>query len=138
MSREGTYQIGEVADRVGLSLRTVRYYEEVGLVEPSARTPGGFRLYSDDDIDRLALLKRMKPLGFTLEEMGDLLELRRRLREDDLDEARREAAAGRLAMYATAAAARVDELRRQLQSAEEFCQALRDEALREVTTGRRR
>lgn len=135
---EGNYQIGEVAGRVGLSLRTVRYYEEVGLVEPSARTPGGFRLYSDDDIDRLALLKRMKPLGFTLEEMGDLLELRRRLRDEQLDGPDREAAAGRLAMYATAAAARVEELREQLQTAEEFCQVLRDEALRQATTGRRR
>jgi DNA-binding transcriptional MerR regulator len=65
-------QIGEVADRVGLSLRTVRYYEEVGLVAPSARSDGGFRLYSDDDVERLLLIKRMKPLGLTLEEMGEL------------------------------------------------------------------
>ncbi|MGY6653686.1 MerR family transcriptional regulator [Amycolatopsis sp. TRM77291] len=66
-------QIGEVAERTGLSLRTIRYYEEVGLVVPSARSQGGFRLYTDPDVDRLELIKRMKPLGFQLEEMRDLL-----------------------------------------------------------------
>src|SRR5690348_10590123 len=45
-----TMQIGEVADRIGLSLRTIRYYEEVGLITPSARSPGGFRLYTEDDV----------------------------------------------------------------------------------------
>lgn len=68
-------QIGEVAEQVGLSLRTVRYYEEVGLVSPSARSEGGFRLYSDEDVSKLALVKRMKPLGLTLEEMGELVRL---------------------------------------------------------------
>jgi DNA-binding transcriptional MerR regulator len=70
-------QIGEVAERVGLSLRTVRYYEEVGLVTPDSRSEGGFRLYSEADVERLLLLKRMKPLGLSLEEMrelGDLIE----------------------------------------------------------------
>ncbi|MDP9021544.1 MAG: MerR family DNA-binding transcriptional regulator, partial [Actinomycetota bacterium] len=56
MVQDATHQIGEVADRVGLSLRTVRYYEEVGLIEPSDRTAGGFRLYTDDDISRLELI----------------------------------------------------------------------------------
>lgn len=66
-------QIGEVAERTGLSLRTIRYYEEVGLVVPSARSQGGFRLYAEPDVDRLQLIKRMKPLGFQLDEMRDLL-----------------------------------------------------------------
>lgn len=74
-STKGLLQIGEVAEMVGLSLRTVRYYEEVGLVSPSARSEGGFRLYSDEDVSRLALVKRMKPLGLTLEEMGELVKL---------------------------------------------------------------
>ena len=68
-------QIGDVAERVGLSLRTVRYYEELGLVSPSARTDGGFRLYAERDIQRLLALKRMKGLGLSLEEMGELADL---------------------------------------------------------------
>lgn len=68
------YQIGEVADEVGLSLRTIRYYEEIGLVSPSGRTEGGFRLYTDDDIDRLRLVKALKPVGMSLETMAELLE----------------------------------------------------------------
>lgn len=65
--------IGAVAERTGLSLRTLRHYDEVGLVTPSGRTDGGFRLYSTVDVDRLLLIRRMKPLGFTLEEMAALL-----------------------------------------------------------------
>lgn len=68
-------QIGEVAERVGLSLRTVRYFEEVGLVTPSARTTGGFRLYSEEDVERLLVVKGMKPLGLSLEEIRDILDL---------------------------------------------------------------
>ena len=68
-------QIGEAAESVGLSLRTVRYWEEIGLVTPSMRSSGGFRLYSDADLHRLLVVKAMKPLGLTLEEMRELLEL---------------------------------------------------------------
>lgn len=71
----GLAQIGEVGERVGLSLRTLRYWEEVGLVTPSARTEGGFRLYSDEDVARILVLKQMKPLGLTLDEMKGLLAL---------------------------------------------------------------
>jgi DNA-binding transcriptional MerR regulator len=70
-----TYRIGEVTDRVGLSLRTVRYYEEVGLVAPSDRTAGGFRLYTEDDIERLIMAKELKPLGFSLDEVRTVLDL---------------------------------------------------------------
>jgi MerR family transcriptional regulator, copper efflux regulator len=68
-------QIGEVADRVQLSLRTIRYYDEVGLVTPTGRTGGGFRLYSAEDVQRLRTVKGMKPAGLTLEEMRELLDL---------------------------------------------------------------
>lgn len=124
MTGEATYQIGEVADRVELSLRTVRYYEEVGLIEPSDRTAGGFRLYTDDDIARLELIKKMKPLGFSLEEMRDLLEVRRRLRFEELDDDERAEASERLATYAEAAAARCAELRDELAAAEAFVESL--------------
>jgi MerR family copper efflux transcriptional regulator len=69
------FQIGEVADRVGLSVRTIRYYEEVGLVAPASRTAGGFRLYSEENLGRLAILKGMKPLGFSLSEIRELMSL---------------------------------------------------------------
>ena len=69
-------QIGEVATRVDLSIRTIRHWEEIGLVSPSARTRGGFRLYSLEDVARIRLLRYMKPLNFSLEQMRELLELR--------------------------------------------------------------
>lgn len=75
------FQIGEVAESVGLSLRTIRYYEEIGLVTPSGRTEGGFRLYTGTDVDRLRLVKALKPVGMSLETMGELLECVDLLRE---------------------------------------------------------
>ncbi|WP_226343752.1 MerR family transcriptional regulator [Agilicoccus flavus] len=66
-------RIGEVSDRLGLSLRSIRHYEDVGLVTPSARTTGGFRLYSELDVQRLLLIMQMKPLGFALDEMRQVL-----------------------------------------------------------------
>lgn len=68
-------QIGEVAEHTGLSLRTIRYYEEVGLAAPSARSAGGFRLYSRQDLQRLQFLKKMKPAGLQLEQIRELLQL---------------------------------------------------------------
>ena len=67
-------QIGRLAERVDLSLRTVRYYEEVGLVVPSTRSKGGFRLYTTEQEARLLTIKQMKPLGFTLDEMRVVLD----------------------------------------------------------------
>lgn len=66
-------QIGEVADRTELSIRTVRHYEEIGLITPSERSAGGFRLYTDSDVERLLVIRRMKPLGFSLAQMRELL-----------------------------------------------------------------
>ena len=70
-----TMHIGELAERTGLSLRTIRHYDDVGLLPATARTDGGFRVYSEDDFERLMVIKQMKPLGFSLEEMADILEL---------------------------------------------------------------
>ncbi|MEZ5323297.1 MAG: MerR family transcriptional regulator [Microthrixaceae bacterium] len=67
------HQIGAVEEQVGLSQRTLRHYDEIGLVTPTGRSPGGFRLYTDEDIARLVHIKAMKPLGFSLEESGELL-----------------------------------------------------------------
>ncbi|MQA95859.1 MAG: MerR family transcriptional regulator [Streptosporangiales bacterium] len=117
-------QIGEVAEQTGLSLRTIRYYGEVGLVTPSTRSPGGFRLYTPADVERLLLVKRMKPLDFSLEEMGDLLDILDRLTGSaapaEMDELQE-----RLEMYEEAAEARCTALREQLATAEDFAARLR-------------
>ncbi len=75
LSRTHLLQIGEVAARTGLSLRTIRWYEQEGLVVPTARSGGGFRLYSADDVARFEVIKRFEPLGFALDEMRELLTL---------------------------------------------------------------
>lgn len=72
---ETTMQIGEVAERTQLSLRTLRHYDEVGLVPPSARSEGGFRLYTEADVERLNHVRRITPLGFSLEETAQILKL---------------------------------------------------------------
>lgn len=121
-------QIGEVAERTGLSLRTIRYYEEVGLVRPSARTKGGFRLYTEPDVARLNLVKRMKPLGFSLDETRDLLAAL-----DALDETvvnRRADLVERLETYRSSAEQRCSELRAELATAEAFSADLRTEISR--------
>ncbi len=120
-------QIGEVAERTALSLRTIRYYEEVGLVTPSSRTTGGFRLYSQTDVARLLLIRRMKPLDFSLEEMKDVLQVLDRLEASDPLTAEHHELVGRLDLYKAAAVARVQALREQLEVAEDFAADLRRE-----------
>ncbi|MEU3648021.1 MerR family transcriptional regulator [Lentzea sp. NPDC034063] len=116
-------QIGEVAERTGLSLRTIRYYEEVDLVVPSARSQGGFRLYTEPDVQRLDVIKRMKPLGFHLEEMRELLGILDALSTgDDPD---RDMHLDRLSGFWTAADERCQQLRAQLRIAEDFATTLR-------------
>jgi DNA-binding transcriptional MerR regulator len=66
------YQVGEVAERVRLSHRTVRYYDDQGLLS-AARSAGNYRLYSESDIQRMLTIRRMKPLGFSLDEMRHVL-----------------------------------------------------------------
>ncbi|XUZ97966.1 MerR family transcriptional regulator [Streptomyces araujoniae] len=118
-------QIGEVAARTELSLRTIRHYEETGLVTPSARSQGGFRLYTETDVARLMVIRRMKPLGFTLDQMRDLLNATDRLDGDDaLDDGEREALLERVRTYRQAAAEQVEKLRIQLERAEEFADTL--------------
>ncbi|GAB3247272.1 MerR family transcriptional regulator [Kineosporia babensis] len=122
---EPTMHIGEVAERVGLSLRTIRYYEEIGLIAPSARSQGGFRLYLEADVARLQLVKDMKPLGFSLDEMRDLLGVLDKL-DDEGSTQGHEQILERLAMYRVAADARCDALRGQLRIAESFAGTLRN------------
>ncbi len=119
------FQIGAVAERVELSLRTIRFYEEAGIVVPSARSAGGFRLYTDADIDRLIQVKAMKPLGFTLEETRELMELRDRLTAGEpLSQLERAV----LADYSERADAKFRKRQRQLADARRLTDALRREA----------
>lgn len=70
----GYLQIGEAANRAGLTQRTLRYYEELGLLKPASRMEGGFRLYSADDMDRIEYIKNLRDvLGFSLAEIKDMV-----------------------------------------------------------------
>lgn len=66
-------KIGDLAIQAGVTVRTVRYYEEMGLLSPVEVTSGGFRLYSENDVARLSFIKRFKDLGFSLEDIHRLL-----------------------------------------------------------------
>ncbi len=121
-------QIGEVAELCGLSLRTVRYYEEQGLIAPEARSEGGFRLYTDDQVQRLVLIKQMKPLGFTVAEMRELLQARETLGAESVTDGDRAEATARLTAFSAAAVTRCEELREQLARAEELAHALEAQA----------
>lgn len=115
-----TMRIGDVAERTSLSLRTLRHYDEMGLVEPSARTHGGFRLYTEDDVSRLMLVRRMKPLGYTLEEMRELLLVVDAVRADPDDIS----AAARLDELRVEAGDRRARLAAQVEMADEFLEQL--------------
>lgn len=69
------YQIGEVADQTGVTQRTLRFYEEKGLLTPADRMDGGFRLYSNEDVVRIRLIKQLQGLlGFSLAEIKEMVE----------------------------------------------------------------
>ncbi|MBA2721253.1 MAG: MerR family transcriptional regulator [Chloroflexi bacterium] len=68
-------KIQEVAAELGLTARAIRYYEEVGLLAPAARSGGAYRLYDPDDVERLRFIKGLRDdAGFSLTEIGQLLE----------------------------------------------------------------
>jgi MerR family transcriptional regulator, copper efflux regulator len=118
-----TMHIGELAERTGLSLRTIRHYDEIGLLKPSGRTDGGFRLYTEPDLERLLLIRRMKPLGFALEDMVELLRLIEARAVSADPGADREADDG-YHRYLEEARARREKLREQLAMADDFVERL--------------
>ena len=69
------FLIGQVTNLSGIPIRTIRYYESLGLVASSGRTEGGFRQFSIDVLTRLAFIKRAQSLGLSLEEIGDILQV---------------------------------------------------------------
>lgn len=117
-------QIGDVAERTGLSLRTIRYYEEVGLLPDTQRSQGGFRLYTEDAVSRLLLVKQMKPLDFTLEEMREIIELRERLSSPRLSIRTRAGLTARLDHYQQLADAKLTDLEGRLRNARAFAETL--------------
>jgi MerR family mercuric resistance operon transcriptional regulator len=68
-----TYRIGEIAQQLGVSVETLRYYEKRRLLKAPPRTEGGFRLYSDDAVQRVRFIKQAQSLGLTLEDVQQLL-----------------------------------------------------------------
>jgi MerR family transcriptional regulator, copper efflux regulator len=117
-------QIGEVAARTELSIKTIRHYDEVGLVVPSARSAGGFRLYTSTDVGRLLAIRRMKPLGFSLDEMRELLSALDTLDAPVASAAERVKAAAYVAECHTRAEEACLKLTRQLAYAEELTDQL--------------
>lgn len=115
--------IGEMAERSGLSSRTLRHYESIGLLPPTGRSEGGFRVYTDEDLRRLMTIRRMKALDYSTTEMGRLLELLD-IAESDAPEARRAAARAELQALFDDARTRREKLARQVQRADEFLRIL--------------
>lgn len=124
--------IGDLAEATGMSLRTLRHYDEVGLLKPSGRTEGGFRLYSQADLDRLLLIRRMKPLGYSLEEMSTLLEIVDQSLSETSAAPSSESSA-RLDAFIADVELRRERLREQLDMADEFLEQLQRQRRRNST-----
>ncbi len=120
---EGFARIEQVALRTGLTKRALRYYEEIGLLEPPTRTEGGYRLYSAADVQRLERIKRLRDLlGFSLAEIREMVRA-----EEEREQVR---SAWRRETAPHARLARLDEaealVRRQLRLVEEKLAGLRE------------
>jgi len=112
--------IGELADATGLSLRTIRHYDEIGLLPATTRTEGGFRVYTQSDLERLLVIRSMKPLGFSLEQMAELLDIVDVLADGSQHAGER----ARLEWYIQEAKAKRDKLALNLKRADEFIGSL--------------
>ena len=80
--RQDTYAIGEISRMVNLSQRTIRYYEEIGLLHSVRRIENGKRVFTDGDVRRLKFINRLKVLGLSLAEMVELEKIYRRQRNN--------------------------------------------------------
>lgn len=113
-------QIGEVTERVQLSHRTVRHYDDEGLLTP-VRSAGNFRLYTEADVQRLLLIRQLKPLGFSLDEMRQFIAAADGLREDPDDTETRE----RLRAFVDTAQQRRDKMAAQVKTTDAWLKGLR-------------
>ena len=75
MRQEKSQLIGSVAKESGIPIKTIRYYEELGLLKVSGRTEGGFRLFDADVLTRLHFIKRAQSLGLSLSQIKDFLDV---------------------------------------------------------------
>ncbi len=71
-----TLQIGQVAQNLGLNPKTIRYYEEIGLLPKPKRTPSGYRQYAAPDVERIDFIRRARTLELSLDEIGEILGFR--------------------------------------------------------------
>jgi DNA-binding transcriptional MerR regulator len=71
--RPPPWKVGELAKRTGVSVRTLHHYDEIGLLSPSHRSPSGYRLYTEVDVQRLQQIRSLRTLGFSLAEVGAFL-----------------------------------------------------------------
>lgn len=76
--KEKTLFIGQVARQTGINPKTIRYYEEIGLLPKPRRGDNNYRIYSEDTVIRIKFIKKAKSLGFTLKEIKEILALRDR------------------------------------------------------------
>ncbi|MET3575993.1 MerR family transcriptional regulator [Bhargavaea ullalensis] len=67
-------KVKDVADLAGVSIRTLHHYDRIGLLSPASETKAGYRLYSDEDLDRLQQILFFRELGFSLQKIGDILD----------------------------------------------------------------
>lgn len=111
--------IGEMAEKSGISSRTLRHYEAIGLLPPSGRSEGNYRVYTEEDLRRLMTIRRMKALDYSTTEMGRLLELLD-IAEGTAPEQARSAARAELDALREDARARRARLARQVERADEF------------------
>ena len=81
-SNTSAMNIGTVAEQSGVPAKTIRYYESIGLITPAARELNGYRRYGSTDMRALSFIKRARGLGFSVEEVRDLLDLWRNRKRD--------------------------------------------------------
>ncbi|HNP35009.1 MAG TPA: helix-turn-helix domain-containing protein [Woeseiaceae bacterium] len=74
-STKREYSIGELAARTGVNKETIRYYEKAGVMPDPPRTSSGYRMYGPEHLDRLRFIRRCRQLGFSMANIGSLLEL---------------------------------------------------------------
>jgi DNA-binding transcriptional MerR regulator len=83
LNREDQQQIGELAGSLGVTTRTLRLYEQLGLINPPQRTEGGIRFYTKEDIRRIKFVLKVKELGLSLKQMQELAEIYRQTKMPD-------------------------------------------------------